>query len=537
MTPVGRKSFNLVDEPWISVLGTSGRELVSLRDAFARSREFRALAGELPTQDAAVLRILLAILTRAAGVSDGSPTAQWVATRATANLGEVVADYLDAFHHRFDLIDRDAPFLQVAGLTAKGPSGLIKLIADVPDGHPFFATRGGAALKSMGFEEAARWIIHCQAYDPSGIKTGVDDDRRVKNGKSYPIGTGWLGRCGLVLVEGATLHDTLMFNLVVRAHDALSGEDDLPVWEREPLRPGPEPGHALPTGSADLMTWPARRLLLHHDGHQVVDVLLTNGDPVPLANQHHLEFHSAFRRSPGLEKTLSERTVYAPRSHDPSRAFWRGLSITLAESVPGGAPRNDAPSTLPPGIIDWISRLRREGAINGDESVRLRAVGMAYGTNDAIITATIDDSLALHVAVASEPVLKGVVVEAVEKSDRAGQLIAGLAADVARAAGRAPDGPRDAAREELFFRLEVVFREWLGGLRESTDVAAARLVWEQHLRRTVLSVGTGIVSSGGESAWKGHEVNGRVMTSALAHKFFLHKLSDLLIPIPSQEKP
>ncbi|MDF2230600.1 type I-E CRISPR-associated protein Cse1/CasA [Cutibacterium acnes] len=55
-----------MDEPWISVrTPDNGVTEVSIREAFHRATEFRGLAGEIPTQEAAVLRLLLAIAIQA----------------------------------------------------------------------------------------------------------------------------------------------------------------------------------------------------------------------------------------------------------------------------------------------------------------------------------------------------------------------------------------------------------------------------------------------------------------------------------------
>lgn len=55
--------FNLLEEPWIRVRRPDCTvEEVSLTDALLRSHEYADLAGELPTQDVAVLRLLLAVL-------------------------------------------------------------------------------------------------------------------------------------------------------------------------------------------------------------------------------------------------------------------------------------------------------------------------------------------------------------------------------------------------------------------------------------------------------------------------------------------
>ena len=56
--------FNLLDEPWISVVydekGTTKE--VSLQELFINAHQYKDLAGDTKTQDFAVLRVLLAVL-------------------------------------------------------------------------------------------------------------------------------------------------------------------------------------------------------------------------------------------------------------------------------------------------------------------------------------------------------------------------------------------------------------------------------------------------------------------------------------------
>ena len=55
--------FNLLDEPWIRVLLPDYQvKEVSLTEALLKAHTYVDLAGELPTQDVAVLRLLLAVL-------------------------------------------------------------------------------------------------------------------------------------------------------------------------------------------------------------------------------------------------------------------------------------------------------------------------------------------------------------------------------------------------------------------------------------------------------------------------------------------
>ena len=58
--------FNLLEEPWIRVLCPDCTiQEVSLTRALLHAQEYTDLAGELPTQDVAVLRLLLAVLQQA----------------------------------------------------------------------------------------------------------------------------------------------------------------------------------------------------------------------------------------------------------------------------------------------------------------------------------------------------------------------------------------------------------------------------------------------------------------------------------------
>jgi CRISPR system Cascade subunit CasA len=217
-------SFDLVDQPWLVATRADGSvgEL-SLREVFAQAHQLTSLLGDVPTQVFAITRVLLAILHRAVdGPRDLDHWATlWDADRLPA---DQIERYLERWQERFDLLHPRTPFLQVADLqTAKGEvSELNKLVADIPNGHPFFCMRLDRDL-SLSFAEAARWVVHCQAFDPSGIKSGAVGDPRVKGGKGYPIGTSWAGYLGGVLPQGTTLRDTLLLNLIPRNHPARVG--------------------------------------------------------------------------------------------------------------------------------------------------------------------------------------------------------------------------------------------------------------------------------------------------------------------------
>ena len=57
------KEFNLLEESWIKVITPSlEQKEVSLLDVILHAHEYTSLSGETPTQDVALLRVLLALV-------------------------------------------------------------------------------------------------------------------------------------------------------------------------------------------------------------------------------------------------------------------------------------------------------------------------------------------------------------------------------------------------------------------------------------------------------------------------------------------
>lgn len=65
--------FNLLREPWVRVRTQDGTiRTVSLTDALLHAHAYVDLAGEMPTQDAAMLRLQLAVLHTVFSRVDGN---------------------------------------------------------------------------------------------------------------------------------------------------------------------------------------------------------------------------------------------------------------------------------------------------------------------------------------------------------------------------------------------------------------------------------------------------------------------------------
>ncbi|GAB7100783.1 type I-E CRISPR-associated protein Cse1/CasA [Thermobifida fusca] len=513
-------SFNLITQPWLPVQYRDGTEKeLSLLEVFKQAPLLRRLVGDVPTQEFALLRLLLAILHDAiGGPEDSDEWAElWTQDEAEQQLPfDCIASYLEQYYHRFDLLHPTTPFFQVADLhTQKNDVfSLDRIVADVPNGELFFTMRA-RGVDRLSFAEAARWLVHAHAYDTSGIKSGAVGDPRAKGGKGYPQGVSWAGNLGGILVEGANLYETLLLNLVAFDTDNLIvTPEDRPAWRQPPTTAAPADDEELaqrPYGLCDLYTWQSRRIRLHYDADGVYGVLLAYGDPLAPRNKHNHEPMTAWRRSPAQEKKLKKPQVYLPREHDPTRSAWRGLGALVAGEASGAEQRGEAAAIVRPRILDWVARLVNEGFLPEDYFIRTRLIGVSYGTQQAVIDEIVDDHVAMAVVLLHErdSGLGRTAIKAVEDAEKAVTVLGGLAADLAKAAGADPETPRAAARDRGFGMLDGPFRTWLATLAPGTDATERRRAWQQKAHRIISDLGRQLVAEAGEAAWNGRVIKGK----------------------------
>ncbi|MEU2132388.1 type I-E CRISPR-associated protein Cse1/CasA [Streptomyces sp. NPDC018352] len=531
----GVLSFDLTTQPWIPVLRQNGtQDELSLREVFEQAGTLRRLVGDLPTQEFALVRLLLALVHDALeGPRDSD---HWADLWEDEDCFAPLADYLDEHRNRFDLLDARTPFFQVAGLhTAKNEIfPLNRIVADVPNGEPFFSSRM-PAVDRLTFAEAARWVVHTHAYDTSGIKTGVAGDDRVKGGKVYPLGVGWAGNLGGVFAEGHTLRETLLLNLVAPADTPgliFDAGNDLPAWRREACGPGEGP-QCPPTGVRDLYTWQSRRLLLHADADGVHGVVLGYGDPLHARNKHGYEPMTAWRRSTAQEKKHGESLVYMPREHDPARSAWRGIASLIADRTEASQGA-EAANRLRPGVLEWIAYLVTVGELEQGYLVRARIVGAQYGTQQSVIDEVVDDHISMAVALLHQQNREFAeqAIGAVTDADDAVNALGDLATDLARAAGSESDGPGATARDLGFAALDTPYRTWLAGLDGHEDPYEQRAEWQRQVYRTVSRLGDRLMAEAGDAAWQGRTITLKSGTewlnSALAGKWFRSRLNKCL---------
>lgn len=514
-------NFHLIEEPWILVRRLDGSDdLLSVRQVLADCAQLRSIGGDIPTQSFVIMRVLLAIVRRA--ISWGSdPVARWVQIWDAGGLPAVeTGDYLQRVHARFDLLDPVAPFYQVADLaTGKGEFKPVELLlADVPTGEKFFTNRAGVGAQSLSLAEAARWLVHCQGYDIAGIKSTDPRDPRGKQGKGYPMGTGWAGQLGGILFEGASVFHTLMLNTV--AQDSLGNapkHDDLPVWERA-HSDHLERQDLTPTGPSDLLTWQSRRIRLITDGPKVVGVLVTNGDPIDSHNRWHKELMTGWRRSESLCKKFGD-DHYLPAAWNEDQALWRGIAGLLTDVRDRTADHDRFKAS---GTAHWLSHLLGEKLLDPDTMIRPHAFGLTYINKACTVGAAIDDTLLMRVALlgrASQA--RASAVFAVDVAAAAVRALGTLAARLAVAAGGSGDGARGRIEAEAYFALDGPYRNWLKHLHEPREgTEEFDIQWQRTVLHTIRTESNTLIATAGESAWIGRLVDGNWLNTAVAERLF-----------------
>ena len=545
--------YNLLDEEWIPVLLTDGGvEKVGILKAFERAYDIEDLACELPTQKIAIQRVLLAICYRVVSLEDEE---DWGDLWRAGLPMEAIRVYLEKWRDRFYLFGGRHPFMQAPDLrTPKDAvSGLEKIVADVPNGEQLFTTRHGRALSRITPAEAAVWVIHTQAYDPAGIRSGAVGDDGMKKGKGYSIGPAWCGQTGAVWLRGGNLEETLMLNLVPADVGYLQGpspqsDEAACTWESEAVetavrRDYSREGNPAPNGIGipRLLTWHSRRMRLHGDRDGVTGVVLAQGDKLGPQNMQRFEPMSLWRYSQPQSKKFKEH-VYMPAKHEPGRAFWRNLPSTLpvTEKIPGFDKQEQQKFQQSATLLFQTHLKTLE--LDFPARIRLEAVGMTYDDeNESCVKDLYHDQMTLAKVLLEEEgkALAYSVKQQVLTVEEVAKAVGILGANLSRAAGESGDGAGEGAqkraKERFFAQIDDPFRSWLASLDGNSDVENKQREWTETARRIAKQVAGELIASAPRSATTGRNTGKTYMSSGIAENFFNKELNKTLPPTNSMK--
>ena len=546
-------SFNLMDQPWISVRTADGDiDTVSILNLFENSKNYSSRATELPLTDFALLRILLTILHRSWAESKAESLddaiehwkEKW---EALSLLDTDVVAYSDKVHDRFDIMDSATPFFQVADLhTSNNEWKPISLLfPDVSEPGSLFTM--ATDLQAASPAQTARMLITTMAWDFSGIKSGAVGDPRVKGGRGYPIGTGWAGWMGATIVEGRNLHETILLNYIAMENfDGQSAQgtgEDLPPWEKLPLDEKPAKSahysggldaENFANGPIELFTWQQRRIRIKWEDGQAVGCLVANGDPVGHVVQQGVEQMTPWRFSePQSKKYKTPR--YLPFQLQQGRALWRSLNGIL--------PNNDPPKVQkgigqgselqkPASTVSWISVLLREEVLAETYPIHIRMMSMEYGANSSSYANIIADHISIPSALLNEEQveLQKSAQLAVSMTDRVAYALIRYYRNLRAAVGQreVSDAEVEDVRSRFYSEVDPAFRKWVLKLQPGVEIDEQMSLWQVFLRKLAREVASTLLSLQSLQVWHGRVVDDNRINAATAERFLGYALREAI---------
>ena len=547
--------YNLLDEKWIQVASKDTVEKVSIKELFADEAKYKELAGDMKTQDFAVMRVMLAILHTVFSRFDSNGDSYeffevdeesfsqigeleenylddyedalyqtWIDIWNTKEFPKVVYEYLEKWRERFFLYDDKYPFFQVTKeVIEKDAAGggefygknINRLVSESNNKQAYFSPKDESYKEYIVDDELARWLITLQGY------IGTSDKKKVGSAKTYS--KGWLYDLGGVYLQGNNLFETLMLNFVV-GHNENNNllKIQKPCWEVENIEKNIELYfHNGIDNIASLYTAWCREIF--------IDPNRTKEDKFVcfIAKLPEIEHSDAFLEPMTVWKyndTGEYKDKYRPRKHDANKSMWRNFGLLTGVGE----------GTRKPGVIEWLNKLcdisESEELGFNKENITLCAVCMLddgnatswapidevedtlnlkervlvdTGDNGWIIriNKTISDTKAIIDTVLKRFIFDLLEIRNMEKSDVSKYV------------------------EQFYFRIDLSFRNWIESIDIDNDKDTKEIEWRNVLKKAMKEYVDELVSNAGLRDYKGIETSTGVKNIATIYNSFLYRLN------------
>lgn len=533
--------FNLLDEKWILVRKSDCTvDELSLTDALLKSHEYVELAGELPTQNVSILRLMLAVLhtvfSRYSPQGEPAPlydpddaAARWKELWNAGRLPEKpIGDYLASVHDRFWLFHPERPFYQTEAAkigTEYTASKLNGAVSESGNKIRLFCGCTGVQKSELSYSEAARWLLYVNNYDDTSSKP---------KGKNLPSpGAGWLGKLGLITIRGNNLFETLVYNLILLNHRRNFSEawgPECPAWEPDAPNTAERAEIPMPDNLSELYTLQSRRLWLNRDDNEkVVGYNLLGGDFFEKVDAF-IEPMTVWSKVKGNERAGEK---FQPRRHDSSVQMWREFSYAF----------ETAEGSHIPGVVLWTKYIKQM-LPESRKLISFSIASVQYGDKDFFVNDVFSDSLTFHTDLLTEigEHWRAKITEEIKKCDESAAALRDLARDIELAAGSSEDtvlkrAVVERAREQYYYEIDLPFRNWLERIDPNWEIVSeqeeqALREWRETAKRIALRIGQELVESAGTAAIVGRAVKDkndkeRYYSAPDAYRYFKVKLNEI----------
>lgn len=536
-------NFNLLDEPWISVLmKESGmKKEVSMLEFFQEAGSYQSFVGEMETQNFAVMRFLLAVVQTVFSrfdyqgnvlpgillderwcqtapidsddmdvLDDYSDAAEecWDQLYSSGKFPDIIFDYLEKWRDRFYLFDEEHPFFQVnekemTEIMANIPNksqpttiygkNLNRTISESENKIALFSPIAaiGNAKRSkkdiMTAAELARWLLTFHGY------AGLADKVSLVNKEQKPS-KGWLFDLGGLYLRGNTVFETIMMNympVLPIEFEQFSGRIQKPCWESD----GSTVIHRISSNRnidnlAELYTNWSRAVYINPKSDLTVPVKI-NVVKIPEIDhsENSIEPMTIWRKN----KTGPNKNHFSLKKHEAEQSLWRSFGIiTIRNSI--------NKENKQPGIMEQYQRLQRTAGSRWTDlvGVSMKDDGNAtswlptdeitdsFQINDLLITDSNPDSWVIRINDAVEST-KDVVSNIFKRYLRGICEIRNL--KVSNPMDPIAAGFLSRETAQLYAIIDPEFKEWLSSIRPDDSKEKAIKSWYLQLKDIVLKRG------------------------------------------------
>ena len=512
------KEFNLLDEPWIRVIDFDCNTAeLSLKEVLCDAHKYKDLCGELPTQNFAMMRLLLAVLqavfSRYDTEGNESPfededeaLERWDELWNGGQFpSEVIDAYLEAYRERFYLFHPERPFYQTEHAKVGTAYPAAKLFGNLSESNNkirLFPLLNGKEKQSMTYAEAARWLLYVNAYDDTSAKSSSEARKLSKqSGVAIPsIGIAWLGQLGAVSIAGNNLFETLMLNLMFLDYNGSLFENELPIWEREKFPDAERVQIAVPNNLSELYTLQSRRLYLTRENGRVKDYYVLGGDFFNKENS----FIEPMTKWKNIDDKHTD--IFVPQKHSNATQFWRDFSSLITKDNSGRKP----------GVIVWIDLLN-ERLFSKKSMLKLKIFSVKYGDKNSSVDDVFADTVEMHSALLSKMQFKWwmLVKDSVDFCETMSKKVWILAKNVNLADGGdfvlkedncSAKVAANKAKAEFYSLIDIPFRKWLCAIDPQTDdIDEKREQWIKQCTDIALKLGEKTVGEASPAAFFGNK--------------------------------
>ena len=538
------KTFNLLENPWIIVLTEKMKyEKVSLKDIFTNAHKYIRLAGDTPTQDAAILRLLLAIAGTVFYRYETDGTELLLNEENNTEVSDVlerweeywnekqfheglIPNYLEKYSERFWLFHPETPFYQIADLQYGSDYRIDCILGNIKESNNektkhHFSLASGNNLKSIELDEAARWLIHLMAY-----AVNVKKNKKAP-GTENPVGTGRMGRLGFVMIDGNNLFETIMLNLC----PLIDGTDiwgiPKPEWE-EPICALQAREIPIPDNFPSAYTIQSRRCMLkRNDEGKVIGIKVLGGDYYTMENETSEQMTLWGCK---IDEKTKKKTEY-PKTHDPEIHLWREFNSLIVDNTDDyEKPRN-------PGVIKWLARLIDEGIYNYSDNIAIHEIGICYGDSKKYTWGDcVDDSLSLSAGLIHElgKTWQILIKDEINKCSEVASLINEFSDRICILFFGDDNVKKSAYKNKLtreyYFKIDKDFKQWLASIDPVSKAKEKKQYeWELISYNNARTVAEEFVTSLGDNIYR--ISNGSQLTSSIDEQSIPGILNNYMIKL------